>query len=311
MHDESAAMDHPETSLLAAFANCALTAQERASLLVHLGECARCRDVVFLGRNSPAAEPENAIAAGFWQKRWLFRLATAGLAACLVAAGAIAGMHYHDHRLRRADTAALRPVPQPSSVVASSPAAGRPPQSTHRKPLPPAPAKIVPRVPSIPWVGSNYNPGISISETSAQEMETLPQPSGARISPERVEAQRKMRLREKAAEQALAKEIETAVSSPQASGTPVFVPELTEVPAESSADQPGQRKGLNASTNDASQGTPPAISMRPQALATKQELPLPSGLAASSASRSKDEFWFWILPARSLPPTIAGSTGAG
>ena len=79
-------------------------------------------------------------------------------------------------------------------------------------------------------------------------METLPQPSGARNSPEPVEAQRKMRLREKAAEQALAKEIETAVSSPQVSGTPVFVPELTEVPAESSADQPGQRKGLNEST---------------------------------------------------------------
>ncbi len=279
MRDESAAMNHPETGLLAAFANRALTAEERASLLIHLGECARCRDVVFLAQRSAlSAEPEKSVTPHVWQKRSIFTLVTAGLAACLLVIGTIARMHLHGNRSPGSETAALQPLPAPSPVVASPPAITRPPESTHRKPPLPIPAEIVPRYPSIPSGGANYDTGISIPQISAREMENQPPPPEARISPEQAEAQRRMWLRERAAEQALVQKPEQANSSSQAPGAPVAEPVLTGVPAVSST---GQVKVPNASPDNASQSTSPAVSMRPQA-AAEPELHLPSGLAASS-----------------------------
>lgn len=280
MRDESAAMNHPETGLLAAFANRALTAEERVSLLIHLGECARCRDVVFLAQLSVLpAEPEKSVTLHVWQKRSIFTLVTAGLAACLLIIGAIARVHYRRNRSLGVETAALQPLPAPSPVVASPPEITRPPESTHRKPPLPIPAEIVPRAPSIPSGGANYNTGISIPQISTRETENPPPPPEARISPEQAEAQRKMQLQEQAAEQALVQKTEHANSSAPAPGAPVAEPVLTGVPAVSST---GQVKGSNGSPDDAPQRTPPAVSMQPQAPATEPELHLPSGLAALS-----------------------------
>jgi hypothetical protein len=88
-----------------------------------------------------------------------------------------------------------------------------------------------------------------------------------------------MQLQEQAAEQALVQKAQHANSSAQAPDASVAEPVLTSVPAVPSTDQ---IKGSNASPDDASQGTPPVVSMRPQAPATEPELHLPSGLAASS-----------------------------
>lgn len=283
MRDESAAMNHPETGLLAAFANRGLTAEERVSLLIHLGECARCRDVVFLAQRSVLpAEPEKSATLHVWQKRSTFTLVTAGLAACLLIIGGIARVHYRGNRSLGVETAALQPLPAPSPVVAAPPAITRPPESTHRRPPLPIPAKIVPRDPSMPSGGANYDIGISIPHISARETENPLPPPEARISPEQVEAQRKMWLREQAAGQALVQKAEHANSSAQAPGASAAEPVLTGVQAVSPTYQSGLIKGLKASPDNASQGNPPAVSMRPQAPAAEPELRLPSGLAASS-----------------------------
>lgn len=278
MRDESVAMKHPETGLLAAFANHALTAQERASLLVHLGECARCRDIVFLAQRSVlASEPEKSFTPGLWRKRSNFTLVTSGLAACLLVVGTIARVHYHSDRSHGAETAALRPLPAP--VVASPPATARPLESTHSKPPLPVPAKIAPGASSIPPVWADSNTGISMPQTSVREPDEQPIQRAKPISPEQAEAQRKMWLREQADEQALIQKIEHANSSTQTPSSPVSEPVVSDSQAESST---AQVNGATALPDNASKGSAPVVTIQPQAPTTEPALHLPSGLAVSS-----------------------------
>ncbi len=280
MRDESAAMKHPETSLLAAFAHSALTAQERASLLIHLGECARCRDVVFLAQRSELpAEPEKSVTPRLWQRRLIFTLATAGLATCLLVIGVIAGMHRLGNRSRDSETAALRPPLNPSPVAISPPAITRPPESTRRKPPLPVPAEIVPRIPSIPSIGADSSTGISMPQTSTREMENPLPPPEARNSAEQAEAQEKMRWREQAAAQASAQPAEQVNNSAPAAGARAVIPTLSGVRLLPSI---GQVNGSNTSADSASKGTAPVVTLQPQAPGTDSEMHLPSGLAVSS-----------------------------
>lgn len=285
MRDESAAMNHPETGLLAAFANRALTAPERASLLIHLGGCARCRDVVFLAQRSVLpAEQEESFISGLWQKRSNFRLATAGLAACLlvvcaIAGGAIVWMHRLGNGSRGAETAALRPLPSPSPALASPPAITRPPERTHRKPQLPVPAKIVPGAPSMPSVWVDSSAGISMPQTSVRELDEEPIQQAKPVSPKQLEAQRKMWLRERAAVQALAQQAEHVNNSKPAAGDGSSKPPVADLQPLSSIEQ---AKGSSASPDSASQNTTTVVTLQPQTPAAEPEPHLPSGLAVAS-----------------------------
>jgi hypothetical protein len=54
-------MEHPDANLLAAFAERALSGAERVSVLGHLADCARCRQIVFLAQEAAGEETATVI----------------------------------------------------------------------------------------------------------------------------------------------------------------------------------------------------------------------------------------------------------
>ena len=76
---QTAPAEHPDANLLAAFAEQALSARERASVLEHLARCPECREVL-AASSAPAADPQQPVIE-WWKWRW-----TAAAAACLIAA---------------------------------------------------------------------------------------------------------------------------------------------------------------------------------------------------------------------------------
>src|SRR5690349_7594981 len=77
---QTAPAEHPDANLLAAFAEQALSARQRASVLEHLARCPKCREILAVG-SAPATDPQKP-AIEWWKWRW----AAAAAAACLVAA---------------------------------------------------------------------------------------------------------------------------------------------------------------------------------------------------------------------------------
>jgi hypothetical protein len=85
MIEKNSKTEHVETDLLAAFAERTLTAHEREAVLLHLADCAECREILFLAQEG-LPEEELAVATPARERRvsWFSWKATA-VAACLLA----------------------------------------------------------------------------------------------------------------------------------------------------------------------------------------------------------------------------------
>jgi hypothetical protein len=66
MFDVNEKLEHPDTELLVAFAEKSLTSYERDSVLLHLADCAECREILFLTQD---AVPEEKAALVFTPER--------------------------------------------------------------------------------------------------------------------------------------------------------------------------------------------------------------------------------------------------
>jgi hypothetical protein len=124
---QKAATTHPDENRLAAFAERALRGQEQRSMVAHLADCARCREIVFLAREA-GAESEltgdkvaHSISAG---RRWQIAVT----AAASVALTAAALLIWHGRRLSvpSAYEESARTV-TPGDKAPSPPAAKAPP----------------------------------------------------------------------------------------------------------------------------------------------------------------------------------------
>jgi len=86
MSEESSRQQHPETDLLAGFAESTLTRHERESVLSHLAVCERCRQVVFLAHEVEPV-PDTHISAlrvrPFWRRNWIPLFASASAVVAL------------------------------------------------------------------------------------------------------------------------------------------------------------------------------------------------------------------------------------
>ncbi|HEX8713915.1 MAG TPA: zf-HC2 domain-containing protein [Terracidiphilus sp.] len=135
-------MTHPDENLLAAFAEQALTGAERASVLMHLSGCARCREIVFLAQESfsePEAAPQPALRPA--RSRWL-RWQTATAAAWVLALAVAMALLWHSHRNSSAlnEQAILHPARPPAPAPAENALLAK----TAPAPPPPSPAIQVP-----------------------------------------------------------------------------------------------------------------------------------------------------------------------
>ncbi len=85
---QAAPQEHPDSDLLAAFSEQALTGREREQVLAHLAQCAVCREAVALAApQPPALQPGGVFVPWYRQPRifaWAGTLATVALVAALV-----------------------------------------------------------------------------------------------------------------------------------------------------------------------------------------------------------------------------------
>lgn len=150
---------HPDADQLSAFAENALPAPEREATLLHLAECAHCRNVVALATDAafetaaaepasvPQSDPEPDVPARGWRfAGWRLlwpaggRLATAAMGLAVVAAGLLTvelRVHRQPSSSHNASTVSVPPAAQTAAVEAPPP----PPSAAPlRKPEAPEPA---------------------------------------------------------------------------------------------------------------------------------------------------------------------------
>ncbi len=128
---------HPESNLLAAFAEQALSAAEHESLVQHLAQCAECREMVALSLPALEVAPERATEAAAPVERvsiprrqtWFAwnRLGWAGLAAGVVIAASVLMMQSGGRK--NVNEAQQKPVVTQAPQVGRTDAASRPPSS--------------------------------------------------------------------------------------------------------------------------------------------------------------------------------------
>jgi Carboxypeptidase regulatory-like domain/Putative zinc-finger len=111
---------HPDENLLSAFAEHALTGNERESVLEHLSACARCRDVVFVAQQALSAAGTGvapvSVSPDRPRLRWAWQVA-AGAIAVLLVAGPILVYRYRGRTSQKPDQLA-------TTIQAEAPAAG-------------------------------------------------------------------------------------------------------------------------------------------------------------------------------------------
>jgi hypothetical protein len=131
--------DHPETNLLAAFAEGGLTGREREQMLLHLGECAACRQTLAVAMPEIAAEHPHAAAApsGTQWLLWpMLRWAGVGAAVVVVAAAVV---------IQSSRRSAEMPKISLAAPAAKSEQAKEPPKSAEVNEVAPVLADRVPR----------------------------------------------------------------------------------------------------------------------------------------------------------------------
>ncbi len=106
---------HPDAEVLSAFAENALPASERETVLQHLSTCSDCRDIIFLAAPL-TGESQQVVSAP--KPRPVFALRWGTLAACIVIAAVFLVSRHEAPRTQLAKS-----VPQPTPAAASAPAA--------------------------------------------------------------------------------------------------------------------------------------------------------------------------------------------
>ena len=146
---------HPDAESLSAFAQQALSHQERGQVLEHLAACGRCRQVIALAREAADAEaattkPERraAVQPDLWWKRWRLVWVPTAVVAAFTAASISVYVHQAD-RSGASNNIAEQTTTQNEPVAANS----APPKNT--PPVPHAAAKAPaatekPKLPAVP-----------------------------------------------------------------------------------------------------------------------------------------------------------------
>jgi hypothetical protein len=269
MRDETASTPHPDTGLLAAFAQNALSAREQHSILLHLGECARCRDIVFLAQQAALSEaPVTAASARRFPLRRGWPQVASALGALLIAAVSMVWVH---HRLRNPSENATIALGSQPPAPAAIPAAKAPEATPSRSEGTP---RHVPPPASATSLAGARESGMQM-EARAEKQEQL----RAQV----MEAQQDRRQATMKSENALAPPAATEMPSAPAMVT------------SASSAKPGN-PAFDADANAASAASysRPAYSMDEMAapsasavppMAAKPRAPLPSGLRTVSSLR--------------------------
>lgn len=120
LKQQAGAQEHPDTNLLAAFSERALTGREREDLLEHLAACARCREVVALARPDEAQQPATVLVP--WHRRPQIFAWSAAVATLVVGAALVVNYRHvaapPDRFQQRAATSA--PAASPAAPTAES-----------------------------------------------------------------------------------------------------------------------------------------------------------------------------------------------
>ena len=120
---EAVGGDHPEANLLAAFAEGGLTGREREQVLLHLGNCATCRETLAVAMPEITAADPNAGAApsGMRWLRWpMLRWAGVGAAVVVVAAAVVIQSSRRSAEMPNASVAAPAAKSEPAKQSAKS-----------------------------------------------------------------------------------------------------------------------------------------------------------------------------------------------
>ncbi len=146
LREQAVGGEHPDANLLSAFAEQALTEQERAPVLDHLSRCAQCREIVAL--STPEAEQEvqaavahtSAVAQRSWWRSPIMHWSALAAAALVVLIAVGERMQLRERR--SASAPAIRyepPVPQSTPAPAVAPPSQPPSTQAATRPAPATP----------------------------------------------------------------------------------------------------------------------------------------------------------------------------
>lgn len=170
------AVEHPDSDLLTAFAEQALTTVERSEVADHLSRCVDCREVVALMTESnPAlAHPDFASRSITWNRGRLLSwpvLRWGTLAACVVVVGA-AGLLLTQRSLHRTETAASSHQPEQTTAVMDQRSSDQPPAIARQSSADQLKRQIPPRSSRSDRVAESE---LSSSPQNRKEFLTLPE----------------------------------------------------------------------------------------------------------------------------------------
>lgn len=152
---------HPDVDTLSAFVEGVLPEHERAQCLAHLAECSRCRDVVFLARDTQVAPAAPELVPRMVARRWLrpMPILAAAAAVCVIFFGAWLFLRSRTGPPPRELVAQVRPEPpstapvRPAETPAPQPFTAKTTPRVRRRVQPepkPEPATLSVTVPEIP-----------------------------------------------------------------------------------------------------------------------------------------------------------------
>ena len=119
MIEQNSKQKHPEAELLVAFAEQSLTAHERETVLLHLADCAECRELLFLAQEGlPEEQPATYVAPVKATRNNWFTWRVATVAACLLlTVGVLTEQIYQRTRTTNQTVAKNIPEPQPLATT--------------------------------------------------------------------------------------------------------------------------------------------------------------------------------------------------
>jgi hypothetical protein len=148
---------HPDADSLSAFTEGLLPEHERLQCLAHLAECGRCREVVFLAQEPPAATAAPAPAPAW--RRWFAPIPVLGAAAAAALLVAAVSLYVHQ-----------TPAPPARHEIARV----EPPPQVSAPPPAPSPAPVIER--AEPKPRSTPKPFTAPATAPAAQRTPLPQP---------------------------------------------------------------------------------------------------------------------------------------
>jgi Carboxypeptidase regulatory-like domain len=177
---------HPDPDTLSAFVECALPEHERAQCLVHLADCPRCREIVFVARETPASPVVVPITVCPNLLRPMPLLATAA-AVCIAVLGAWFYLRSKAVEPPREQAAQTTHTPPPAEKPAEVP----PPKSVAMKTTPrvrlrrpPEPAPPTPATPVvIPEVARAAPPPATVESAQVSVSPQPAPPPPLRVAP--------------------------------------------------------------------------------------------------------------------------------